>query len=154
VRPLAIELGATVENDEQVSKVSIVGTGMRTHTGVAERMFAALTAAGINMKMITTADIKISVLVDKADGVKALRAVHQAFNLAAPRPGAGLPGTTKTSEFQRRPAGSIAYSRRDLTALTQQLAGTEDVVVTDVLRSTGLRRITVFGLPDRPGNCS
>ncbi len=154
VRPLAIELGATVENDEQVSKVSIVGTGMRTHTGVAERMFAALTAAGINMKMITTADIKISVLVDKADGVKALRAVHQAFNLAAPRPGAGLPGTTKTSEFQRRPAGSIAYSRRDLTALTQQLAGMEDVVVTDVLRSTDQGRITIFGLPDRPGNCS
>ena len=79
---------------EQVSKVSIVGTGMRTHTGVAERMFAALAAENINMKMITTGDIKISVLVDKADGVKALRAVHQAFELgraAARRRRAGRP---------------------------------------------------------------
>ena len=53
-----------------MSKVSVVGTGMRTHTGVAERMFAALAAAGVNMKMITTGDIKIWVLVDKADGVQ------------------------------------------------------------------------------------
>src|SRR5215472_4383016 len=50
---------------------------MRTHTGVAERMFAALAEAGVNMKMITTGDIKISVLVDRADGVKALQAVHR-----------------------------------------------------------------------------
>ena len=54
-----------------MSKVSIVGTGMRTHTGVAEQMFAALSAAEVNMKMITTGDIKISVLVDKSDGAKA-----------------------------------------------------------------------------------
>src|SRR5207245_273550 len=93
LRPLADELGASVEYDEGVSKVSIVGTGMRTHTGVAERMFAALAADNVNMKMITTGDIKISVLVDKADGVKALRAVHQAFGLHLPRPGAGLPGS-------------------------------------------------------------
>ena len=68
VRPLAAELGAAVGHDEEVSKVSVVGTGMRTHTGVAEKMFAALAAAGINMKMVTTGDIKISALVDKADG--------------------------------------------------------------------------------------
>src|SRR5579875_2294473 len=79
LRPLAAELGASIEFDEQVSKVSIVGTGMRTHSGVAERMFAALAAENVNMKMITTADIKISVLVSRKEGVKALRAVHQAF---------------------------------------------------------------------------
>src|SRR5208282_6623272 len=44
LRPLAAELGATVEHEEQVSKVSVVGTGMRTHAGVAERMFTALAA--------------------------------------------------------------------------------------------------------------
>src|SRR6266478_3275604 len=92
LRPLANELGARVHHDEEVSKVSIVGTGMRTHTGVAEKMFAALAAENINMRMITTGDIKISVLVDKADGARALRAVHQAFQLHDPRPGAGLPG--------------------------------------------------------------
>ena len=106
LRPLAAELGATLEHEEEVSKVSIVGTGMRTHTGVAERMFAALAAAGINMKMITTGDIKISVLVDKADGVRALRAVHQAFRLREPRPGAGLPAAPggRTSATGRPPA--------------------------------------------------
>ena len=57
------------------------------------------------MKMITTGDIKISVLVDKADGVKALRAVHQAFQLDKPRPGAGLPGAGGTGTFQS-PAGT------------------------------------------------
>ena len=46
-------MGARVEHEEDVSKVSIVGTGMRTHTGVAEKMFAAMSAAGVNMKMIT-----------------------------------------------------------------------------------------------------
>ena len=140
LRPLAAELGATVEHDEEVSKVSVVGTGMRTHTGVAEKMFAALAAANINMKMITTGDIKISVLVDKADGVKALRAVHQAFGLHEPRPGAGLPGQVGRP---RRSGGgrptAVEDAGRDLAAVTQQLASMEDIVVSDVL------------LNDRPG---
>src|SRR5262249_53246461 len=110
LEPLAAELGATVEYDEEVSKVSIVGTGMRTHTGVAERMFAALTEANVNMRMITTADIKISVLVNRADGVRALRAIHQAFNLAAARPGAGLPAVRGSNPFQRRPSPALPSS--------------------------------------------
>jgi aspartate kinase len=151
--PLAAEWGATVENDAAVSKVSIVGTGMRTHTGVAERMFAALANEGVNLKTITTADIKISVLVSRADGLRALRAVHQAFNLGAPRPGAGLPGVSGGSGFQRRPAGAMPPAR-DLAALTQQLASMEDILVSDVLLTTDQGRITIFGLPDQAGNCS
>jgi aspartate kinase len=155
LRPLAKELGATVEYDEKVSKVSVVGTGMRTHTGVAEKMFAALAAENVNMKMITTADIKISVLVDRADGVRALRAVHQAFGLGEARPGAGQGATPGASEFQRRPAnGMPPASERDLAALTQQLASMEDIVVSDVLLTTDQGRITIFDLPDRPGHCS
>jgi aspartate kinase len=153
--PLAAELGATVEHDEEVSKVSIVGTGMRTHTGVAERMFAALAAENINLKMITTADIKISVLLSRADGIRALRAVHQAFDLARPRPGAGLPITGEApaaSAAQRRQPGPS--SDRDLAALTQQLAAMEDILVSDVLLDTDQGRITVFALPDRAGHCS
>ena len=73
VHPLAAELGATVSHDEGVAKVSVVGTGMRTHTGVAEKMFAALAAANINLKMVTTGDIKISALVARTDGVRALQ---------------------------------------------------------------------------------
>jgi aspartate kinase len=151
VKPLAAELGATVEHDEQVSKVSIVGTGMRTHTGVAERMFAALARESVNLKMITTADIKISVLVDREDGRRALRAVHRAFDLAAPRPGAGRPGGSGGPRFASRPAPP---SGRDLAALTQQLGSMEDIVVSDVLLTTDQGRITVFDLPDRPGHCS
>jgi aspartate kinase len=155
LRPLAAELGASLDYDEQVSKVSIVGAGMRTHTGVAERMFAALAGANVNLKMITTADIKISVLVDKADGVRALRAVHQAFDLREPRPGAGLPAGSGESPYQLRPAGAERPgSDRDLAALTQQLSSMEDVLVSDVLLTTDQGRITVFNLPDKPGECS
>jgi aspartate kinase len=161
LQPLAAELGAAVTFEEGVSKVSIVGTGMRTHTGVAERMFAALAAETVNIKMITTGDIKITVLVDKADAVRALRAVHQAFKLHEPRPGAGLPGT--------RPVGSdrihaVAASHNRMNpavtnsglnnTLTQQLASMEDIVVSDVLLNMDQGRITIFDLPDRPGNCS
>jgi len=153
LRPLATELGASVEYEEDVSKVSVVGTGMRTHTGVAERMFAALAAGQINMKMITTGDIKISVLVDKADGVRALRAVHQAFALHLPRPGAGLPGEAAATTFRRRPGGPEPI-RRDLTSVTQQLSSMEDIVVSDVLLITDQGRITILDVPDRPGICS
>ena len=159
--PLAEELGAHLNSDKSVSKVSIVGTGMRTHTGVAERMFAALAAEGINLKMITTGDIKISVLVERADGLRALRAVHQAFHLAEPRPGAGLPTRGGAAErsagpFRRRPVPAVRETAggRDLTALTQQLAAMEDIVVSDVLLATDQGRITIFGLPDVSGNCS
>jgi aspartate kinase len=154
LRPLAAEWGATAEHDAAVSKVSIVGTGMRTHTGVAERMFAALSHEGINLKTITTADIKISVLVDRSDGLRALRAVHQAFNLGAPRPGAGLPPASGGSGFQRRPGAAVHPKARDLATLAQQLASMEDILVSDVLLTTDQGRITIFGLPDQPGNCS
>jgi aspartate kinase len=155
LRPLAAELGAALEHDADMSKVSIVGAGMRTHTGVAERMFAALSAERVNMKMITTADIKISVLVGKADGVRALRAVHSAFQLRQPRPGAGLaPGGPAAGQFQRRPAALPQPTGRTLAALTHQLSHMEDIVVSDVLLATDQGRITLFGLPDEPGECS
>jgi aspartate kinase len=155
LRPLAAELGAIVQHQEEVSKVSIVGTGMRTHTGVAERMFAALAAENINMKMITTGDIKISVLVDKADGVRALRAVHQAFRLFEARRGAGLAGRTDSGQFKRRPPAVVDDSPgRDLAALTQQLSSMEEIIVSDVLLTPDQGRITIFDLPDQPGLCS
>ncbi len=70
-----------VTHDAEVAKVSVVGLGMRTHTGVATTMFDALASAGINIEMITTSEIKISVLVSRAHGKAALAAVHQAFAL-------------------------------------------------------------------------
>jgi aspartate kinase len=156
LNPLAGDFGATVEHDKEMSKVSIVGTGMRTHTGVAERMFAALAAENVNMKMITTGDIKISVLVDKADGTRALRAVHQAFELGKPRPGAGAPGGRPGSAgFSRRPAGLVEESTAapGPAELTQRLSSMEEIVVSDVLLNTDQGRITIFDLLDEPGIC-
>jgi aspartate kinase len=154
--PLAGDFGATVEHDKEMSKVSIVGTGMRTHTGVAERMFAALAAENINMRMITTGDIKISVLVDKADGTRVLRAVHQAFELGKPRPGAGAPaGRPGSAGFSRRPAGLLEESPAapGPAELTQRLSSMEEIVVSDVLLNTDQGRITIFDLLDEPGIC-
>ncbi|MCR5149972.1 MAG: aspartate kinase [Clostridiales bacterium] len=66
-------------DDKNVAKISAVGAGMETHPGVAAKMFEALFEADINIQMISTSEIKISVLIDKADADKAVEAVHNAF---------------------------------------------------------------------------
>lgn len=65
--------------DTNVSKVSVVGAGMETHPGTASKMFEALYAAGVNIQMIATSEIKISVLIDLGDADRAVAAVHKAF---------------------------------------------------------------------------
>ncbi len=76
------ELGAKkVTGDEGIVKVSIVGVGMRSHAGIASTMFRALAAEGINIKMISTSEIKISVVVDEKYLELAVRTLHSAFNL-------------------------------------------------------------------------
>jgi aspartate kinase len=155
LRPLAAELGARVYHNEEVSKVSIVGTGMRTHSGVAERMFAALAAEEINLRMITTGDIKISVLVNQADGTRALRAVHQAFGLHKPRPGAGMAGAETPSPYRPRQAAVVEEAAgQELAQRMQQLSSMEEIVVSNILLNTDEGRITIFDFPNRPGNCS
>ena len=73
-------LGAQrIEVNDNVCKLSVVGTGMQTNAGVATKMFEALYEAGININMISTSEIKISVLIDEQDSDKALRVVHDAF---------------------------------------------------------------------------
>jgi len=68
--------------DRDVAKVSVVGIGMRSHTGVAQRMFSALAADGINIQVITTSEIKVSVLVQRKYMELAVQALHAAFDLA------------------------------------------------------------------------
>src|SRR4051812_18988613 len=70
---------ATFQGD--LAKVSVVGVGMRTHTGVAQRMFKALADAKVNIQNITTSEIKISCIIDKEQANKALQVVHDAFEL-------------------------------------------------------------------------
>lgn len=67
--------------DTDVAKVSVVGIGMRSHTGVAAKMFKILSAEGINIKVITTSEIKISVLIDRKYMELAVQALHDAFEL-------------------------------------------------------------------------
>ncbi|HHW46526.1 MAG TPA: aspartate kinase [Clostridiales bacterium] len=71
--------GQKIIFDDKVSKISIVGTGMETHPGVAAKMFEALYSAGINIQMISTSEIKISVLIDIEYSDLAVQVVHDAF---------------------------------------------------------------------------
>ena len=66
-----------------ISKLSVVGIGMRSHTGVAATLFSALAQAGINIQMISTSEIKISVIIDEAEGARATQVAHDAFKLGA-----------------------------------------------------------------------
>ncbi len=79
---LAKSLGiGKVEVDEGVSKLSAIGVGMRTHTGIAATMFEALAHAAINIENISTSEIVISCIIRREDGPKALRFIHDAFKL-------------------------------------------------------------------------
>lgn len=69
--------------DDQIGKVSVVGVGMRSHPGVTAKFFGALAAADINIGMISTSEIRISIVVDQSDVERAVRAAHTAFGLDA-----------------------------------------------------------------------
>jgi aspartate kinase len=75
-------LGATeVAGDAKICKVSIVGIGMRSHVGIASKMFQALSQEGINIQMISTSEIKTSVVIDEKYMELAVRSLHKAFEL-------------------------------------------------------------------------
>jgi aspartate kinase len=78
----ATKLGARkVVGDDSIVKVSVVGVGMRSHAGIASTMFSALAREGINIRMISTSEIKISVMVDEKYMELAVRTLHSAFGL-------------------------------------------------------------------------
>ena len=72
----------SVSADDTVAKISIIGAGMTSNPGVAAKMFEALSGANINIKMIATSEIRITVLIDEEDASRAMRVVHDAFSLA------------------------------------------------------------------------
>ena len=73
--------GGLIDVDDDIAKISIVGRGMRAHAGVASKMFQALAKSEINISMITTSEIKISVVIKKSEMTKAVAALHDAFDL-------------------------------------------------------------------------
>jgi aspartate kinase len=82
VKEVSRQIGAgNVVSDDKIAKVSIVGVGMRSHSGVASAMFSALGKEGINIQMITTSEIKISCIIESKYAELAVRALHDAFRL-------------------------------------------------------------------------
>ena len=130
-----------VTYDENVAKISAVGLGMARQTGVADRMFRALSEANINIQMITTSEIKISVLVDQEEAQSALRVVHQAFELNRP-PESAKP----TRIFGKRPRGDAL----DVVARLQGI-GMEELTIDDISLDSSQARVTINNVPDAPG---
>jgi aspartate kinase len=73
-----------VRGEKKIVKISIVGVGMRSHAGIASRMFRALAGEGINIRMISTSEIKISVVVDEKYSELGVRTLHSEFGLELP----------------------------------------------------------------------
>jgi aspartate kinase len=84
LQPLVDEVGMEMATDETMGKVSIVGAGMKTHPGVAAKVFATLGAEDINIEMISTSPIKISCVIDGEQVPSAVRSLHAAFDLSGP----------------------------------------------------------------------
>jgi aspartate kinase len=74
---------AELHYDDQIGKVSLIGAGMRSHPGISATFFRALADAGVNVEMISTSEIRISVVVRAGDVDQAVRALHTAFGLDA-----------------------------------------------------------------------
>ena len=140
----AVLLGAEgVTHDSEVSKVSVVGLGMASQTGVASRMFRALADAGVNIQMISTSEIKISALVPRDQALAGLRAVHQGFQLdVAPSDSRSWP--------QIRADREQAADVNDVVAKLQNDA-LEELTLTAISITRGQGRVTLSGVPDEPG---
>ncbi len=137
---VARQLGATrVSHDAELAKVSVVGVGMEHEEGVAGRMFSALSREKINVRMITTSEIKISVLVDRRDGPAAVAAVHRAFGLDAETAG----GALDLSGPHLRKSSPLDVVRR--------LEGMEDLAIEDCQLDSSQALVTFTDLPDTPG---
>ena len=138
----AEEVGAEGYNyDDHVSKISVVGLGMATQPGVAERMFRALAEHGINILMITTSEIKISVLVARENALEALRTVHQTFQLDIEPPDDSLQ--------QRGPAD--VHSASASADTVTRLQSMEDLIIDEITLDESQALVTMLGVPDTPG---
>jgi aspartate kinase len=140
-RKAAEELKAkAVLHDANLSKVSIVGLGMATQSGVADRMFRTLADADINIEAITTSEIKVSVLVKREQGLAALRAVHGEFELDRP--------PRDRVKFGEKLTPATRASAVDIVARLQRM---EDLAIESVSLDETQAQMTLFDIPDQPG---
>ncbi|MSR58634.1 MAG: aspartate kinase [Planctomycetaceae bacterium] len=142
------QLGAgSVQHGTNLAKVSVVGSGMQTHTGVAAQMFSSLAEAGVNIGMITTSDIKISVLVDRNQAQTALAAVHRGFDLHREQPALPPVGVTQLDDDDESDRARDERARD----VVSRLANMEDIVVSEVQFDRDQALVTLRNLPDVPG---
>ncbi len=143
ITPVAEAIGAEdIESDDQVSKVSAVGLGMAQQVGVANKMFRALSDADINLQMITTSEIKISVLVSREQALQALRSIHQAFTLDT-APSNAVPAGTLPTRNQKRDAVDVVARLQDL--------GMEDLMIHEITLDDTQGAVSVTEVPNKPG---
>ncbi|MEE9603210.1 MAG: aspartate kinase [Thermoguttaceae bacterium] len=136
------ELGAEgIVCDDEVSKVSVVGLGMVSQTGVAKQMFRALGEAGINIMMITTSEIKISVLLARSQAQDALRVVHESFQLDREPPRIG-------GDRGGRGGASLVKDAAEIVARMERM---EELIVDDIALDDSQAMLTFVGVDDRPG---
>lgn len=141
VTAAAAELGdIEITNEANVSKVSIVGLGMATQTGVADRMFRSFADEGINILAITTSQIKISALVRREQAMQALRAVHSEFELDKPPKDRAIFGNKSTVLKQPSPVDVVARLQR-----------MEELSIDAIQLDESQGRIIVSHVPDKPG---
>ena len=143
IRPIVELMGGHLHDpDEQVSKVSIVGMGMAHQVGVACRMFRVLADAGINIQMITTSEIKISVLVSRQQALAALRIVHNEFKLDQ--------RITAAADFEFDPARRSTVDAVEVIDRLQRV-GMESLMIDKILLDDSQSRITLTRVPNQPG---
>ncbi|MGD9126627.1 MAG: aspartate kinase [Planctomycetia bacterium] len=135
------ELGSgLLSYDDSVSVVSIVGLGMATQPGVADRMFRALADANVNIQMITTSLIKISVLVSRKEANRAIQAVHESFSLETLPSDAGDIVDFQPNQDQTTDVDAV-----------MRIQGMEGLLIDEITLDKTASRITIHDIPDTPG---
>ncbi|MEM6798350.1 MAG: aspartate kinase [Planctomycetota bacterium] len=132
-----------VTHDATVSKVSVVGLGMATQSGVADRMFRALAEAEVNIEAITTSAIKVSCLVQREKGLEALRAVHAEFELdKAP---------SERATFDDSLTAAKRAQDADAVAVVARLQAMEDLTIHGCELDPSQALVSLTHVPDTPG---
>jgi len=147
VKKAVEQVGATgFTTDDEVSKISVVGLGMAEQTGVAQKMFRAVADAGINIQMITTSEIKISILVKRSESLAALRAAHQIFDLHN-KPSDAV-------EWSELPERETTQADIEKLVADLRIADMEQLSLNEISLSDDQAQVSLLGVPDTPGLAS
>lgn len=145
IQEVVKELGGVMgRTNDRVSKVSAVGLGMASQAGVANRMFRSLADAGVNLEIITTSEIKISVLVQRDVAIEALRTVHSEFELDQEH---------ELAKFDAGEAIEKSSSPVNASQVIEMLRddGMEGLTIDEITLDETQARITLHKIPNQPG---